>query len=692
MVDTKKSTKKTVPNATAKAAPKKVKKISAEQFFNSKETRNAVFETLNINSPLELLFDVPRNLVDYRHFSHLKAINKDLSSNPQGESIKRNISLKVEGFSCYDFRGKQTNSPFPTKTVIHFSDYYKEKVSLQHWGEIGTLNLKIGAVNQYSGDFLINAGYFNVNNLTFIPSNRVKRLVPQYAGITNLFTPDTLLMIREYLVKNLFSAQKLKQAVAGHDNYKALSDSDEAEIETMITGLHSPIDQAHFDEAVLLAKRLSIKQALGDADHVKSRPANWRSAHAVQVAPTFKSGIKLTGDQVRAMNEILSDLESDRPMRRLLVGDVGCGKTLPFVGAAAAIHTDKAKIAILMPNSLLSSQVADVFSVHFPGTPVLVINDKNKKKFKHETKKELDDFLSSIGNPILVSTTSIIHIPHYVADFLVTDEQHKFSREQRESIVGEHTNVLEASATLIPRSMALITHAGMDVSLIKEMPVTKSIKTSITTSADEKRQIFQQIQSCVKNKEVSLIIYPLVDENGKSTSTTVLQGHALWSSKFPDQVAMIHGKMKPEEKIAAIESVKNGEKTILVASTVIEVGLDLPSAKVMIIDEPQRYGLSQLHQLRGRLARKGGDGYMYLNCPNTGKMAEKTMARLQTFCETNDGFILAEEDMEARGFGDLSQQSSEQSGSTTLLFRNLEIKPSEIELLIQVKNKPVQRP
>lgn len=438
--------------------------------------------------------------------------------------------------------------------------------------------------------------------------------------------------------------------------------------------IHDPYTVAESEMAIEAAKKIAVGSIKFAAEKASRRHMLMDSVIRIRDEEVDKAIARLpfvltngpTG-QANAVREIIADLRAPYPMNRLLSGDVGTGKTETYLIPSIAARQSGASVVILMPNELLVDQAAKRIRQYFPCIPVETVTSG-----KVPEKNVLD------ANPILVGTTSLLKYvekkKHHIS-LLITDEQQKFSRAQREFLMKAHTNVLEATATCLPRTAALITHGGMDVTILNEFPVEKQIITRIIPEA-EKREMFSEIKTIINNKGQVAIIYPLVDgekdEAGKKSVTKAVEN---WERLFPGRVGMLHGKMKSEEKQYIMERMKRNEFDVLIASTVIEIGVDIPSLKAIVIVHAERYGVSTLHQMRGRPARHGGEGRCFLYLPE--EVSEDSMERLRLLEQTSDGFDLADLDMGMRGFGDLNMESNDQHGKSRTLFENLKLTPKD---------------
>ncbi|WP_232925719.1 helicase-related protein, partial [Pseudomonas veronii] len=355
---------------------------------------------------------------------------------------------------------------------------------------------------------------------------------------------------------------------------------------------------------------------------------------------------------MRTIDEIVADLRSPFPMERILSGDVGTGKSFTFMVPAAASHLAGARVAIIAPSQILVDQLASELSALF---------------FEIAVKKYTSKAKVDISSGIIVGTTAVLSAAKkegIVFDLVIADEQHKFSVSQRKKLLAPHTNFLEATATAIPRTVALVKLGGMPISILSQAPVERKITSRIiTVKAREKLNDF--VMDIINRGGQAAFIYPVVNGDANASCHSVEAAYERFRRVLGDSVGMIHGGLSEELKTNTIRLMKENGIKLLVASTVIEVGVTFPNLRVAVAVNAENFGVSQLHQLRGRLARKGGEGYfiMYLTKP----IQQPASDRLRLLSTCSDGFRLAEMDAEARGFGNLDIDGDRQSGSASVL-------------------------
>ena len=371
---------------------------------------------------------------------------------------------------------------------------------------------------------------------------------------------------------------------------------------------------------------------------------------------------ELTGAQKRVMREIRQDVCSGRQMNRLLQGDVGSGKTLVALMAMLIALDNGYQACIMAPTEILAEQHLVTIREFLKDMPVRV--ELLTGIVKGKKRQEVLDGLLTGEVQILVGTHAVIEDTVQFAQLglAVVDEQHRFGVAQRAKLWSKSTNpphVLVMTATPIPRTLAMTLYGDLDVSVIDELPPgRKPIRTSHVFDT-RMTSLYDGIRQQIREGRQIYIVFPLIEESEKIDLKNLEQGFEVLREAFPEfRLSKVHGKMKPKDKEDEMQKFVSGETQILVATTVIEVGVNVPNASVMVILDAQRFGLSQLHQLRGRVGRGADQSFCILVTPY--KLSEDTRKRIDIMCETNDGFRIAEADLKLRGPGDL--EGTQQSG------------------------------
>lgn len=366
-----------------------------------------------------------------------------------------------------------------------------------------------------------------------------------------------------------------------------------------------------------------------------------------------KLPFKLTKAQLRVLEEIDKNMESEKPMNRLLQGDVGSGKTVVAMCSAYKAVKCGYQVAIMAPTAILATQHLENFQ-----KLLLDLGIKCELLISGISKKKKENILERLENgeiDILIGTHAIIeeNVKFKNLGLVVTDEQHRFGVKQRSKIAqkGKNPDVLVMTATPIPRTLALILYGDLDISIIDELPPNR--KKIETFAVDKKmtQRVNAFIEKQVKEGHQAYIVCPLVEENEELDLKSVEKLYEIYSKEiFPQfKVEYMHGKMRPKDKDEIMQRFKNGEIDILISTTVIEVGVDVPNSNIMVIENAERFGLAQLHQLRGRVGRGEYQSYCILKYEGKG---ETVRERMKIMCATNDGFIISEKDLELRGSGD----------------------------------------
>ena len=373
---------------------------------------------------------------------------------------------------------------------------------------------------------------------------------------------------------------------------------------------------------------------------------------------------ELTGAQKRVMHEIRKDMCSGRQMNRLLQGDVGSGKTLVALMTMLIALDNGYQTCIMAPTEILAEQHLQSIREFLKGMPIRV--ELLTGIVKGKKRQEILDGLATGDVQILVGTHAVIEDTVQFARLgaVVIDEQHRFGVAQRAKLWAKTDgntipHVLVMTATPIPRTLAMTLYGDLDVSIIDELPPgRKPIRTSHVFDS-RMTSLYDGIRRQIHEGRQVYIVFPLIEESEKIDLKDLEQGFEVLRQAFPEfRLSKVHGKMKPKEKEEEMQKFVSGETQILVATTVIEVGVNVPNASVMVILDAQRFGLSQLHQLRGRVGRGADQSFCIL--VTSYKLSEETRKRIDIMCETNDGFRIAEADLKLRGPGDL--EGTQQSG------------------------------
>ena len=377
-----------------------------------------------------------------------------------------------------------------------------------------------------------------------------------------------------------------------------------------------------------------------------------------------KLPFKMTGAQIRVLGEIRKDVTSGRQMNRLLQGDVGSGKTMVALFAMLMAADSGAQACIMVPTEILAQQHYRTICRLLEGMPVKVglLTGSTRKK----ERQVIHEALTDGSMQLLVGTHALIEDTVNFArlGLVVIDEQHRFGVAQRSKLWMKSNlppHVLVMTATPIPRTLAMTLYGDLDVSVIDEMPPGRKPVQTQFFSDSQRLTLFSYLKREIEKGRQVFVVFPLINESKKLNYKDLADGYESYSRAFPPPqyaITMVHGQMKNEEKEESMKYFVQGQSHIMVATTVIEVGVDVPNASVMVIESAERFGLSQLHQLRGRVGRGADQSYCYLMAGS--KLSNDAQTRLQAMVNTTDGFELSELDMKLRGHGDL--EGTQQSG------------------------------
>lgn len=442
------------------------------------------------------------------------------------------------------------------------------------------------------------------------------------------------------------------------------------------------VEQIHFPESqeLLEQARFSLifeELFLIQLKMVRIREQNSHNHSALALKVKEKGLVKefinnlpfeLTGAQKKAVNEILNDLNSDVPMARLLQGDVGSGKTVVATIMLLAGVENGYQGALMTPTEILAQQHYNNLQQWLSpmGISVGLFLGSQGKKIREKFRTDLRNGQMNIA----VGTHALIQedVDFNNLGAIVVDEQHRFGVKQRNVLKKKSQNpqILTMTATPIPRTLALTVHGDLDLTIIDELPKgRKPIKTSLVTSH---RGVYELIQSEIDAGRQAYVVYPLIEESETlSAKAATIEAERLQKEVFPQyKIGLLHGKLKNDEKEQVMKDFKDKKYDILVSTTVVEVGVDVPNATVMLIENAERFGLSQLHQLRGRVGRNSLQSYCILH---TSTKSQETRERLNIMTQTNDGFVIAEKDLQLRGPGEFL--GTRQSGLPDLIISDI---------------------
>lgn len=610
------------------------------------EVRAKQLAQLNIFTLRDLICHFPRGYEDRTKLVPIEKLEPDVPAcframvmnTPRTSHIRKGLDLtKVQ---VADTTGRLNVTFFNSRFAAQQLEYGREYIFY-------------GAV---SGDFI---GYSMTNPVFEAPESQpvtTRRILPIYPLTAGLTNAALLRLVQQALAVCGLPEEILPAEV--REKYGILP------AERAYFAIHEPNSMAEaelakkrmiFEEFFVFSAGLSLMRAA--RKEKKTEPYT-----DFDMAPFYDSlPFTLTGAQSRAVGEILADFRRGIPMNRLVQGDVGSGKTMVAAAAAYYAARNGAQTALMAPTEILAEQhFASLSALFVPlGVSVALLTGSMTGKQKKDVRERIaaGEVQVVIGTHALLSeSTRFEHL-----GLVITDEQHRFGVGQRSrlSAKGEDPHLLVMSATPIPRTLALILYGDLDVSILDELPPGREPVDTFLVGESYRPRINAFIRKQVAEGHQCFVVCPAVEENEElGIKAASVWAETLQQTVFPDlRIALLHGQMKGAEKEAAMASFARGEADVMVATTVIEVGVDVPNATLMVIEDADRFGLSQLHQLRGRVGRGKAKSYCILTTHNRNP---ETLQRLKALCKTTDGFKIAEEDLRLRGPGDFF--GSRQSG------------------------------
>ena len=628
---------------------------------------------LGIFTAKDLMFYFPKRHIDYSSRTLIRNLKEGQDCTVIGEikSISAYNTAKglgIVSLSVTDGTGLVKLNFFYAKASKYLLERYKSQF-------IRGSNIIISGkakIDKFSGIFTIDRPEYQVLSGDFEEKSslNIGRIVPVYQLVEGLNIKFLRRAIFNALEKYLGAIPEvIPDAIKERNNL--------LDRKTALKQIHFPeneelLERARFtivfEEFFLLQLKLAtIREE--NAKNIKTIPLKIKKNGLVK---KFLDSLpfELTGAQDKALKEILKDIASDMPMQRLLQGDVGSGKTVVACAMLLSAVENGYQGVLMAPTEILAQQHFNNFVKWLAplGLSAGLFIGSNRTKLR----KQLETDLKNGQINIAIGTHALIqeNVQFNNLGAIVIDEQHRFGVKQRSKLLskGKNPQMLTMTATPIPRTLALTTHGDLDFSIIDEMPKNrKPIKTALIKPG-QRKQLYKLIKDEVKNGHQAYVVYPLIDESETlSAKAATIEAQRLSEEVFPDlKIGLLHGKLTPAEKDEVMDDFKRGKYNILVSTTVVEVGVDVPNATVMAIENAERFGLSQLHQLRGRVGRSELQSYCVL-VPQ--KANQVSLERLKVMEETNNGFIISEKDLQLRGPGEFL--GTRQSGMLNFALADL---------------------
>ena len=442
--------------------------------------------------------------------------------------------------------------------------------------------------------------------------------------------------------------------------------------------VHNPKDINSLKQSMLRLKYEELFMFMLKINILKDKKSNYTKGYNRNININFINDFisslpfELTIDQKKCINEIINDLNSDNRMNRLLQGDVGSGKTIVALIAILGMITSGFQCALMAPTEILANQHYETFKKILKDTKIELLTGSINKKKKEEINKKLlnNEIDLIIGTHALIEDNVLFNN----LGLIVTDEQHRFGVNQRNNLKnkGLMPDILYMSATPIPRTYALTIYGDMDISTIKTMPTGRKKINTIVKNETEIKDVLYMIKNELDLNHQIYVVAPLIEDENNDSVTKLVRQYSLAFKKY--NIGMLHGKMKPKEKDDVMYKFINKQIDILISTTVIEVGVDVKNATMIVIHNAELFGLSTLHQLRGRVGRNNLDSYCIL-------IGNENNKRLKILSSTNDGFKISEEDFMLRGSGDIF--GIRQSGDMNFKIADLK---KDYKILLQASN------
>ena len=624
-------------------------KISKNSFFDSIENIKGIgpktsklFEKLCGDRIIDLLLTIPKN---YKKRKYIQKITD--------EYFKQEVALIVNVVKHLP----QFNPKMPYKIlcennnneieIIFFRGYIKYLKKILPRGEKKIICGKLGKLgNKYQ--IIHPESISPIEELPFLHGS---------LSVYSLTKGLTMSVYRKSVTKALEKLIEISEWI----NKDILKKNNWRSWKQTVELVHKP-KELNNEEIKKLRERLAFDEALSHYIKllVTKEKIKKNICHEIEVDKEIKNKIiskipfKLTESQLKVIKEIENDIKKKNPMLRLLQGDVGSGKTIVALITLANVLKKNIQAAIMVPTEILAIQHYNYFSDLFKDTKVKIVllTSKINSKEKESVKKEIEDGEAKI----IIGTHAIFQksINFKKLGYIIIDEQHRFGVHQKFQLSAKGCNphILVMTATPIPRTLALTMYGNMSISKITEMPANRKKIETITMPSGKISKIIKSLKDIVNKNLNAFWICPLIDESEKLDLTAATKRFEKLKKFFGNYVGIIHGKMSIEEKKETINKFKSKKILVLVSTTIIEVVIDVPDATFMIIEESNRFGLSQLHQLRGRIGRSDKKSTCVLVYKEK-NLNEYSKKRLNTIKNNNDGFKIAEEDLKLRGFGEI---------------------------------------
>ena len=616
------------------------------------EKKIALLNKLGIFTVNNLLEYFPYSYIDTTKFKKISEITEEGSYSYRLKIISLMENRKKRNIRVTKFLAMDEEMNYCT--IVYFNNIFISK------------NLKINNVYEMYGRAKLLGKNVEIQSPTMQnKANVIGSIIPQYhlcKGISNL---DIVKIIQNLLKKNSYFEEKIPSNILNELNLESYDNA--------IRNIHFPKDNESFIRA---KRRLAFDEIFYFQLSMKKLKRNNEDAIKFEIKDeTFdfiKSlSFKLTNSQNKVLDDIFRDMTSDKQMNRLVQGDVGCGKTIISFVAMFNVIKNGFQSVLMAPTEILARQ-------HYENAKNL-FSDYNIKvellvgSLKESEKKVIREKIENGEVDIIIGTHAIFQekVLYKNLGFVITDEQHRFGVKQRLLISKKSNNpdILVMSATPIPRTVGLVMFCDLDISTVDELPSGRGKVNTYFVDENYEERYMNFIKKHISEGRQAYIVCPLVDESDTLELQSVINLYERLKERyFQDvEIEFIHGKLKPVDKDRIMKDFENGKIKVLVATTVIEVGINVPNSNIMVIYNAERFGLSQLHQLRGRIGRGNYESFCILVSNNKSTNVKK---RMDIMCSSNDGFYISEQDFLLRGYGDIL--GYRQSGEARFKILNIQ--------------------
>lgn len=631
------------------------------------EKKLALLNKLGIFTVNNLLEYFPYSYIDTTKFKKISEITEEGSYSYRLKIISLMENRKKKNIRVTKFLAMDEEMNYCT--IVYFNNIFISK------------NLKINNVYEMYGRAKLLGKNVEIQSPTMQNKvNIIGSVIPQYhlcKGISNL---DLVKIIQNLLKKNSYFEEKLPSNIINELNLESYDNA--------IRSIHFPKD----NESFIRAKR---RLAFDEIFYFQLSMKKFKKKNADAISFQIKNetlefinslSFKLTNSQNKVLEDIFNDMSSDRQMNRLIQGDVGCGKTIVSFIAMFNVVKNGFQSVLMAPTEILARQhfenAIELFEKYNIKVELLV------GSLKESEKKTIREKIENGQVDIIIGTHAVFQekVVYKNLGFVITDEQHRFGVKQRLLLSKKSKNpdILVMSATPIPRTVGLVMFCDLDISTIDELPSGRGKVNTYFVDENYEDRYMNFIKKHISEGRQAYIVCPLVDESDTLELQSVINLYERLKERyFQDvEIEFIHGKIKPVDKDSIMKNFENGKIKVLVATNVIEVGINVPNSNIMVIYNAERFGLSQLHQLRGRIGRGNYDSFCILVSNNKSTNVKK---RMDIMCSSNDGFYISEQDFLLRGYGDIL--GYRQSGEARFKILNIQKDYELLKLAIKYVDK-----